>query len=170
MKYSKRAEVFRQLRMGYCGFLTSVLWRLTGDKELFTEAMQYALLGMWQNVEKLNGKKVGAYIYRIALTANSKAWRNRIGRDGRISRSQVGIEKDPAVRIGESELVEMVRRAIAQLPAKQSKAIVMRYLEQQDYKGISAELGCSEAGARSNVSKALAALKSRLANLVEGVE
>ena len=165
MRYSKRAELFRQLKTRYSGFLTSVLWRLTGDRELFTEAMQYALLGMWQHIEKLNSKKAGAYIYRIALTANSKAWRNRIGRDGQISRSQVSIEKDPAVRIGESELVGMVRRAIAQLPAKQSRAIVMRYLEQQDYKSISTELCCTEAGARSNVSKALAALKSKLANL-----
>jgi RNA polymerase sigma factor (sigma-70 family) len=149
------------------GLLTSVLWKLTGDRELFVEAMQYALLGMWQNVEKLNGKKAGAYIYRIALTANSKAWRNRIGRDGQISKSQTGIEEDPAERTGESELAAMVRREIAQLPARQSKAIVMRYLEQQDYKEISAKLGCTEAGVRSNVSKAVAALKKRLAALRE---
>ena len=168
MKYSKRAEVFRQLRTRYSGFLTSVLWKLTGDRELFTEAMQYAMLGMWQNVEKLNGKKAGSYIYRIALTANSKAWRNRIGRDGQISRSQAAIEEDPAARIGESELAVMVRRTIAQLPVKQSRAIVMRYLEQQDYKGISAELCCTEAGARSHVSKAIATLKRKLANLLEG--
>jgi RNA polymerase sigma factor (sigma-70 family) len=169
MKYSERAEVFRQLRTRYSGFLTSVLWKLTGDRELFIEAMQYALLGMWRHVEKLNSKKAGAYIYRIALTANSKAWRNRIGKDGQISRSQAGIEDDPVTRIGESELVVMVRRAIAQLPARQSRAIVMRYLEQQDYKGISAELGCTEAGARSNVSKAIATLKKKLATLTEWV-
>ena len=82
MKYAKRVEIFRQAKADYAGFLTSILWKLTGDKELFTEAMQYALLGMWRHVEKLNGKKAGAYIYRIALTANSTAWRNRIGRDG----------------------------------------------------------------------------------------
>jgi len=68
MKFSKRAELFGQLKAKYTGFLASVLWRLTGDRELFTEAMQYALLGMWQHVEKLNGKKAGAYIYRIMLT------------------------------------------------------------------------------------------------------
>lgn len=147
--------------------LTSVLWKLTGDKELFVEAMQNALLGMWQNVEKLNGKKAGAYIYRIALTANSKAWRNRIGRDGQISRGQAGIEDEPAAEIGESELAAMVRRAIALLPERQSKAIVMRYFEQQDYKDISAKLGCTEAGARSNVSKAIATLKRKLATLTE---
>lgn len=169
MKHSKRAEVFRQMRTKYSGFLTSVLWKLTGDRELFVEAMQNALLGMWQNVEKLNGKKAGAYIYRIALTANSKAWRNRIGRDGHICRVQADIEADPAEKIGESELAAAVRRAVAELPARQSRAIIMRYLEQQDYKDISAELGCTEAGARSNVSKALAGLKKKLASLTEQV-
>ena len=167
MKYCKRVEIFRQAKAEYTGFLTSILWKLTGDKELFTEAMQYALLGMWRNVEKLNGKKAGAYIYRIALTANSTAWRNRIGRDGQISRSQVSIEKSPQESVGNSELVGRIRRAIAQLPAKQSRAIVMRYFEQKEYKGISEKLGCSEAGARSNVSKAVATLKGKLAALLE---
>ncbi len=77
MKYAKRLEIFEQVRAEYAGFLTSVLWKLTGDRELFAEAFQYALLGMWRNVEKLNSKKAGAYIYRIALTANSKAWQTQ---------------------------------------------------------------------------------------------
>jgi len=82
MKFSKQAEIFERARTRYTAFLASVLWKLTGDRELFTEAMQYALLGMWQHVGKLNGNKAGAYIYKIALSANSKAWRNRIGKNG----------------------------------------------------------------------------------------
>lgn len=167
MKYSKRAETFGQLKARYTGFLASVLWRLTGDRELFTEAMQYALLGMWQHVEKLSGKKAGAYIYRIALSGASKAWKERIGRDGEISKSQIGVEKSPDEKLDRMELVTIVRRAIVQLPAKQARAVVMRYLEQQDYGNIAAQLCCSEAGARSHVSKAIAALKSRLAFLAE---
>ena len=73
MKYSRRVEIFRRVKADYAGFLTLVLWKLTGDRELFYEALQYAMLGMWKNVEKLNGKKAGAYIYRIALSANSKS-------------------------------------------------------------------------------------------------
>lgn len=164
MKYSRRVETFEQIRAKYGGFLTSVLWKLTGDRELFAEAMQYALLGMWRNVEKLNGEKSGTYIYRIALTANSTAWRNRIGRDGQISQSQVGVDKDPQEKADKSELADIVRRVIAQLPAKQAKAIVMRYLEQQSYESIGEKLSCSEAGARSNVSKALANLRAKLGN------
>jgi len=170
MKYSKRAELFRQVKADYIDFLASVLWKLTGDRELFTEAMQYSLLGMWQNVEKLNGPKVGAYIYRIALTANSRAWRNRVGRDGQISQARVGAAEGPDEKVSRSELVAKVRQAVAHLPAKQSKAIVMRYFEQQDYREVAEKLCCTEAGARSHVSKAVATLKRKLATLTEWEE
>jgi len=112
-------------------------------------------------------KSSGAYIYRIVLTANSKAWRNRIGRNGQISNAQVGEAKEPQDRISENELAKIVRQEIAQLPAKQGRAIAMRYLEQKDYSAIAERLNCSEAGARSNVSKALATLKSKLATMAE---
>ena len=170
MKYSKRLEIFERVRAEYSVFLTSVLWKLTGDRELFAEAMQYTLLGMWRNVEKLNSKKAGAYIYRIALTANSTAWRNRIGKDGQISQAQASIQNSPGEKAGSSELAGLIRRAIAQLPAKQGRAIVMRYLEQQDYKEVAEKLCCTEAGVRSHVSKAIATLKSKLATLAEREE
>lgn len=167
MNYSRRVEIFKEVKAEYSGFLTSVLWKLAGDKELFTEALQYALLGIWQNVEKLNSKKAGAYIYRIALTANSKAWRNRIGRNGQISKTHISGEQGPAEKVGDSELEEKVRRAVSRLPARQARAIVMRYFEQKDYGDIAEKLRCSEAGARSNVSKALTTLKSKLATLAK---
>ena len=165
MKYSERAELFRRVKADYIDFLASVLWKLTGDRELFTEAMQYSLLGMWRNIEKLNGKKAGAYIYRIALTANSRAWQNRVGRNGEISGSQVSVEKSPDEKVSRYELVTKIRQAVAHLPAKQSKAIVMRYFEQHSYETVAGKLNCSEAGARSHVSKAVATLKSKLAAL-----
>jgi RNA polymerase sigma factor (sigma-70 family) len=167
MRYSERVDMFRQVKEKYIEFLSSVLWKLTGDRELFTEAFQYAMLGMWKHVEKLDSKKAQAYIYRIALTANSTAWRNRIGRDGQITDDATVSSKDPQHVIDDSELAGKVRQAIARLPAKQSRAIVMRYFEQQDYLRIAQKLGCSEAGARSHVSKALATLKGKLATLKE---
>lgn len=165
MKHSKRAELFRQVKADYIDFLSSVLWKLTGDRELFTEAMQYSLLGMWRHVEKLNGQKAGSYIYRIALTANSRAWRNRIGKNGQISESHSAVTAGPDDKVCNSELVAKVRQAVAQLPPKQAKAIVMRYFEQKNYQAVAENLKCSEAGARSHVSKAIATLKNKLATL-----
>ena len=165
MKHSERLELFEKVRAMYSAFLSSVLWKLTGDKELFAEAMQYTLLGIWRHIEKLKGQKAGAYIYRIALTANSRAWRNRIGRNGEFSRDRVGIEPEPSEQIDRVELEAKVRKAISRLPEKQGRAIVMRYLEQHDYPAIAEKLNCSKAGARSHVSKALATLKDKLAAL-----
>jgi RNA polymerase sigma factor (sigma-70 family) len=167
MKHSERVELFEKIRARYSMFLVSVLWKLTGDRELFTEATQYTLLGMWQHVEKLNDRKAGAYIYRIALTANSRAWRDRAGRNGEFARSRIDIGKDPSEKIGRVELAAKVRRAISQLPDRQGRAIVMRYLEQQDYQAIAGTLRCTQAGARSHVSKAIAALKDKLAVLAQ---
>ncbi len=165
MRYSKRAEIFNEVKADYIDFLTSVLWRLTGDRELFTEAMQYALMGMWQHLEKLKGRPAGSYIYRIALTANSRAWRNRIGKNGQISKSHPAVAAGPDEKVSNSELAAKIRQAVAQLPAKQAKAIVMRYFEQQGYRAVAEKLNCSEAGARSHVSKAIANLKNKLATL-----
>lgn len=168
MKYCERVALFKQVKAGYCGFLASVLWKLTGEHDLFAEALQYALLGMWQNVEKLGGKKAGAYIYRIALSANSKAWRNRVGRNGHLDKTQVSSDQDPAEKLNLDELAQKIRRGISQLPAKQARAITMRYLQQHNYETIAENLRCSQAGARSHVSKAIAALKNKLAYLAEG--
>lgn len=167
MKYVKRAELFRRLREKHIGYISSILWKLTGDRELFIEAMQYTLLGMWQNIEKLNGCKAGAYIYRIVLTANSKAWRDRIGKNGHFNYTQNGHERSPGDELDRIELARKVRQEISRLPAKQAKAIVMRYFEQQDYENIAGQLRCTQASARSHVSKALAALKNKLAVLAQ---
>ena len=164
MKYFRREEIFEQVRAEYAEFLASVLWKLTGDRELFVEAMQYALLGIWRNVEKLNGKKAGAYIYRIALSANSAAWRNRIGKDGQIPKANV-IKNPTAKGTVDEEMVNLVRKEIAKLPEQQAQAIVMRYIDQRDYCIIADELNCSEDTARSHVSKALNTLRNNLARL-----
>lgn len=163
MRRDERIEVFDRLRAKHLPLLTAVLWRLSGDRELFAEAMQYALLGMWKHVEKLEGAAAHGYLYRIALSANSRAWRDRVGRDGRMSRSTADLCEGPPPEPDQAERRQAVRRAIASLPIKQGRAIVMRYLEQQDYPAIASVLGCSEATARSHVSKAVASLRNRLA-------
>jgi RNA polymerase sigma factor (sigma-70 family) len=162
MNKSRRLEIFDKVRQQYGDFLTAVLWKLTGEKELFAEAYQIALLKIWQNIEKLNSLAAGAYIYRIALSANSLAWKKRISKDGHISIEQSEIEPAAVEQKIDDELIETVRREITKLPEKQSAALVMRYLEQKNYDVIAEKLNCSEVSARSNVSKAIAALKKKL--------
>jgi RNA polymerase sigma factor (sigma-70 family) len=164
MEYSKRVENFEKIRTEYAGLLTSLLWKLTGDRELFAEALQYALLAMWRHVEKLDGSRAAGYIYKIALSANSKAWRNRIGKDGQKGLYQFDIHAKESDETNNPDLFKQLRKSIAQLPAKQATAIAMRYLQQHGYTSIAEKLRCSEAAARSHVSKALATLKKKFNN------
>jgi RNA polymerase sigma factor (sigma-70 family) len=162
MRYSKRLELFEKLRLQFTGYLTSTLWKLTGDSDIFAEALQYSLLAIWMNLEKLIGPQAGAYIYRIALSANSKAWRNRAGKDGQIPKSSAMINptaKCPA----DEETLNLVRKEISNLPQQQAQAIVMRYIDQHDYRAIADKLNCTEDTARSHVSKAINTLRNNLA-------
>ena len=160
MRYSKRLEFFEKLNREYSAFINAVLWKLTADHDLFAEALQYAMLGIWQNLDKLTGPKAGAYIYRIVLSANSKAWRNRAGKNG-----QVPITKQQTCDAVDEETLNIVRKEIAKLSEKQSQAIVMRYIEQNDYRAIAHKLNCTEDTARSHVSKALSTLRNNLAGM-----
>jgi RNA polymerase sigma factor (sigma-70 family) len=165
MKYSDRLETFEKARCEYAELLTAILWKLTCNRELFTEAMQNALLLMWQNVEKLKSEKAGGYIYKIALSANSRAWRNRIGKNGQLPKVQIEDNSESGKKLEYAELAVKLRKAISLLPEKQSAAIVLRYFEQKDYDAIAGKLKCNNAGARSHVSKAIANLKNKLAHL-----
>jgi RNA polymerase sigma factor (sigma-70 family) len=160
MRYSKQLELFEKLKNEHTGYLTSTLWKLTGDADIFAEALQYAFLAIWMNLEKLTGRKAGAYIYRIALSANSKAWRNRIGKNGQIPTSKP-TPNDPV----DEETLNLVRKEIGKLPEKQAEALVMRYIDQNDYRIIADKLNCAEDTARSHISKAIAALRENLAHL-----
>lgn len=163
MRHEDRIAVFDRVRARHLRFLTGVLWKLTGDRERFAEAMQYALLGMWKHVENLEGDKAQSYLYRVALSANARAWRHRIGRDGQIASDLSRISSEDIESVDRGELLTGIRQAISRLPENQGRAIVMRYLEQKDYASIAEHLGCSMPTARSHVSKAVAALRSKLA-------
>jgi RNA polymerase sigma factor (sigma-70 family) len=164
MRYSKRLRLFEKLKNDYIGYLTATLWKLTGDADIFDEAIQYALLAVWMNLEKLTGPQAGAYIYRIALSSNSKAWRNRAGKDGQILKPDV-FKNLAAVEVVDEETLNLVRKEIARLPEQQGQAVVMRYIEQNDYKAIADKLKCAEDTARSHVSKAINTLRSNLAEM-----
>jgi RNA polymerase sigma factor (sigma-70 family) len=164
MRYSKRLELFGKIKNDYLGYLTTTLWKLTGNADIFDEAFQYALLAIWMNLEKLTDPQAGAYIYRIALSANSKAWRNRIGKNGQMPDAAL-IGRPASEEVVDAETLKLVRKEIAKLPEQQAQAIVMRYIEQSDYKAIADKLNCAEDTARSHVSKAINTLRNNLAEM-----
>jgi RNA polymerase sigma factor (sigma-70 family) len=163
MKDLERATAFYEAKKTYIGFLSTILWQLTGERELFAEAMHCALFGMWRYVDKLQGKKTMETLYHIALTANATAWQNRIRGKAKIAAPIVG-DPQRRKRYGQlrREFAATVRQAITELPLQQSKAVVMRYVHKKDYRDIARDLGCSWTSAKSYVDKAVATLKQKV--------
>ncbi|MBL7185025.1 MAG: LamG domain-containing protein [Phycisphaerae bacterium] len=90
MKHSERLEIFEKVRAEHSVFLLSVLWKLTGDKELFTEAMQYTL-----KMKKDNGDP------RAMLRQTMEYEYTELGRDTINGITVEGIEvTDPAMGAG----------------------------------------------------------------------
>jgi RNA polymerase sigma factor (sigma-70 family) len=167
MRHAQKLRQFDAVMQSHGRFLESVVWKLTGSREVFEEAWQNALLGLWQHIEKLDKSGTGSYLYRIALSSASKAWSSRAGQSGELPQIESADGKRPDELVGEADLLAAVRRAIADLGSQQGRAIVMRYLECKEYQQLAQELGCSEAAARSHVSKAIATLRESLNGLFD---
>ncbi|MFC1783725.1 RNA polymerase sigma factor [Planctomycetota bacterium] len=167
MKHSGKIATFERIRKNYGNFLEAVLWKLTGDRELFAEAYQNALLVMWQHIAKLDNDQPGGYIYRIALSSVQKAWRDKKGGNIEFPDNLTSHQKSPLEKIVKNEDVNVLRQAISELPDQQGKAVVMRYLESKSYSELAHQLNCSEAAARSHVSNAIAALKKKMNRFFE---
>ena len=79
MNQDNRLEQFGQVKQRYSSFLEAVIWKLTGNEDMYLEALQYSLLEIWRHLAKLDGPHAGRYIYRIAQTACQKARAGRAG-------------------------------------------------------------------------------------------
>ena len=109
MDHETRLKLFDTVRAEQGAFLEAVLWRLTGHRELFVEALQESLLQVWRHVEKLQGHTGRAYVYRIAQSAASQAWRKRVASGADVLDDHESSAARPDVR----ELTEADRLHIA---------------------------------------------------------
>jgi RNA polymerase sigma factor (sigma-70 family) len=164
MRYRDRIGLYKAAVNRYSGFLEAVLWKLCGDRELFAEAMQYALLAIWKHCEKL-GDQSGAYIYRIAQSSASTAWKKRSRGSGEQTNEKIVTDGPVEAAIAKDQ-IKAVRRGVSELPKKCGRAVMMRYLDEKEYDVIAAEIGCSVTSARSHVSRGIGILRKKLAKLV----
>lgn len=158
---TRRMVSFNQTKGRHMDFLSSILWKLTGDQALFREAMRYALFEIWKDLESIQGKQGKEHLYRIVLSANAHAW------DQSAAETQCPELRDASPQLsrlfqGRAQLARQVRWGISQLHPQQTLAIVLRYMERQDYSTIAHRLGCHPLLVHFHISKALDALKAKL--------
>ncbi|GLW95289.1 RNA polymerase sigma factor [Actinokineospora globicatena] len=122
----------------------------------------------WPGIEQLAAP--GAYVHRM-VTNEFLSWRRRAVRT--VSLPHGVLEAVTPPYPDETDVVDqrqLVFQGIALLPRKQRAAIVLRYYANRTFAEIAGELGCSEATARSHISRGLAALRDRIPALERAKE
>jgi RNA polymerase sigma-70 factor, ECF subfamily len=69
---------------------------------------------------------------------------------------------DPARQFEQSEIVDVIEKALSRLPARQREAFLLRYWEELDVAEAAAAMGCSEGSVKTHCSRAVHALAEML--------
>jgi len=161
MNDAQRAKAFYEAKRRYIPFLSAVLWQLAGDRDLFMDAMYWALFGVWRNAEKLQGKRPWKTLYHIALTANTTAWKHRKQKGQNLPAAAAADDTERHRQLRQSFAV-IVREALAELPVRTSQVVVMHYVERKSVWDIAHTLGCPWTAVQSTVDRSVQLLKQKV--------
>jgi RNA polymerase sigma-70 factor (sigma-E family) len=137
--------------------LIGFAYLLTSDREEAREIVQDVLVKLWPRWDKLVAKgDPGAYVRRCIANARVSRWRRR--RNTEPLTDDISVEDSSAGYAARDWAV----RLCATLPQKQRVAVVLRVLEDREFAEVAQICECSEASARSLVSRGLAKLRQQL--------
>ncbi|HEY1135655.1 MAG TPA: SigE family RNA polymerase sigma factor [Nocardioides sp.] len=134
----------------------------TGGSPDAADLVQEALVAAYPRWSRLARTATAeAYVRRSIVNASVSRWR----RDRRLvsvadPEPHGSVLADPAEGLTDSTVAWDLCRT---LPPVQRAAVVLRFFEDRTFAEVAAVLGCREATARSHVHRALAALRTRLA-------
>ncbi len=134
---------------------------VTGRREDAEDAVQSSLvkaMAAWPRVADQERWRQQAYVRQIVVNTCRSSWR-KWG-----SRVSVGdlpeIAQVPATDVVDDR--ELVRQALARLPARQRQVLLLRYFEDLTEAEIAIRLGCAPGTVKSSAARALRALRDML--------
>jgi DNA-directed RNA polymerase specialized sigma24 family protein len=155
---TKRMKQFNQLKGCHMDFFSSTLWRLTGNREMFREAMKDALFAIWQKPNQFGRKASCNTLYSVVLAANARVWQRETAINADESDCRDVIPYD----INRERFGYKVRWAISHLEPQHAMAVILRYFERKDYGSIAQAMGCTWGVAKTLVSGGVRTLKNLL--------
>ena len=147
--------------------MIGIIRRVIRDPEDARDVFQIVLERIWSNLERIDQHpNPHAYILRICVTCAYDALRKRSRRIRfetlHENIKSVFLPDPPDNPLEECDPESALYAAIAMLPQKQGKAVILRSIQDLSYELIGNILGCSESTARSHFSKG----KTRLGQIL----
>ena len=130
---------------------------LTGNKADAEDLVQAALAKTFLAWDKINDHAaLDAYVRRAMINTHISWWRRR-----RVEEYPTDELPDQVVadHARESDMAEVVRRALDRLPRRMRAAVMLRYFDDMTEPEIAAALGISLGTVKSTVSRAVARLR-----------
>ena len=155
---ARRGEeaAFERLVASYRGELYAHCYRMLGSVQDAEDALQEALLGAWRGIAGFEGRStLRAWLYRVTTSAAMDFHRSR--------RREFPTDDPPTVATHDRYDDGAFETMIAPLNETNRTALRLRFVDDLDYDGIAARLGCSTVAARQRVSTAVRTLRESFA-------
>ena len=135
---------------------------LTCDPHLAQDVVQEVMLRAQQRWDRIEATGAPAAYVKRMVTNEYLSWRRRrAAKDVALAHGELDDVSPPAADpTGLIDDREAMLSRIARLPRKQRAALVLRYYDNLTDLEIAEVLGCSEGTVRSNISRAIAALRA----------
>lgn len=149
---------FREYVIARGTSLLRIAVMLTGNRADAEDLVQAALAKTYLAWGKINDRAaLDAYVRRAMVNTHISWWRRR-----RVEEFPTDELPDQAVadHARDSDLAEVVRRALDRLPERMRAAVMLRYFEDMTEPEIAALLGVSLGTVKSTVSRAVARLRT----------
>ncbi|MFJ3669099.1 SigE family RNA polymerase sigma factor [Streptomyces sp. NPDC090106] len=136
-----------------------------GDRYRAEDLVQESLVKLWFAWPRVGQEVPEAYVRKVMVRAAARAGQRRWWGERPVERlPETPVTGDVSADVAERSRLEA---ALAQLPAKQRVAVVLRYYQDLPEGQVADVLGCPVGTARSHASRGVARLRRLLDDVVE---
>jgi RNA polymerase sigma-70 factor (ECF subfamily) len=154
----------------YADVVYTMAYRLTGDDEEARDLAQDVLIRLHKGLRRYQEGNFEGWLYRTTVNA----FRDRLRKRKRLREDALG-DEPPGMRTGvvveeavaQSELHDVVQKAIVRLPPEYREAVVLRDLEGRSYEEIAEILGIPPGTVRSRIHRGREQLRQLLTPYVD---
>jgi RNA polymerase sigma-70 factor (sigma-E family) len=156
-------EEFQSFVIGRWPRLMRTAFLLTGEQHAAEDLVQSTLERVytaWRRVGAADDPE--AYVRRVMINAHARKHRRRL-REFLAPKDDSGLVRevvDTGDRIAQADDRSALLKALAQLPARQREAVVLRYWEDLTETQAAEAMGCSVGTVKSNAAKGIAKLRA----------